>query len=386
MSGTFSYIESIVLCILPMIVLHVFYVRDRKKTSFDFLSAVYFMFYIVAFMDALWVLVDGKKQFVMINKLSLFCYNLAISLAAYFWFCYTCVEIDKKFFASLKKQIICIIPVIISIILDIYSFFTGYVYAIDENFRYVRGEGFLLYEILIYSSFVSASVHSLVEAFKVKTINVKKKFFVQAFYVVPPILVSIYQILLGRDAFILYYGLICSMSMVFVNGIYSRITLDDLTHIPNYYTMDKILNEAIDKYKKTGFKNNWLVACDLDDFKSINDTCGHSTGDEALTIAASIFEKRAKANDGYVGRIHGDEFIMILENLDRKNVEEIMKGIENDMMLASKDKKYTLKTSYGIVECTENITVKEWFDKADEKLYENKASRKNKHLKKVVAL
>jgi diguanylate cyclase (GGDEF)-like protein/PAS domain S-box-containing protein len=88
---------------------------------------------------------------------------------------------------------------------------------------------------------------------------------------------------------------------------------DSLTGMLNHGAANATLREIL----AGGAKRCAVVMCDVDSMKSINDTYGHPVGDAVLTIIAS-----ALAREGaIVGRYGGDEFIVILEGLDRDAAE-----------------------------------------------------------------
>lgn len=98
-----------------------------------------------------------------------------------------------------------------------------------------------------------------------------------------------------------------------------------------------ILNKkAITEYAKSSFLTNpgrvHLVILDLDDFKTINDTCGHLYGDKVLIKAANIIKENI-GNRGIVGRIGGDEMMIVLTHINdsielRNTLRSIRMGIE----------------------------------------------------------
>jgi len=67
---------------------------------------------------------------------------------------------------------------------------------------------------------------------------------------------------------------------------------------------------------------------DLNDFKSINDSFGHGVGDHALQISAEILKSCIRTND-FIGRYGGDEFVIVLDISDIKDLEEIVYRINN---------------------------------------------------------
>ncbi|MGV3741177.1 MAG: bifunctional diguanylate cyclase/phosphodiesterase [Burkholderiaceae bacterium] len=90
---------------------------------------------------------------------------------------------------------------------------------------------------------------------------------------------------------------------------------DALTSLPNRHWLNSFLPAALEQARSR--KNEIaLLFIDLDNFKNINDTLGHQAGDELLKAAALRLKALVRASD-HVVRLGGDEFTIILEQVDR---------------------------------------------------------------------
>lgn len=128
-----------------------------------------------------------------------------------------------------------------------------------------------------------------------------------------------------------------------------QATHDALTHLPNRSLLVDRVNQAILTANRTK-KIMAMVFLDLDQFKLINDTLGHSTGDELLKEVANRLLLCTQDSDT-VARIGGDEFITILQNLNHqdeaiKQVDEIIKAIQKKYYIG--DHELNVTTSIGI--------------------------------------
>ena len=119
-----------------------------------------------------------------------------------------------------------------------------------------------------------------------------------------------------------------------------------------------------------------VVMCDIDDFKSINDTYGHDTGDEVIKAVASVILDNIRIGDVGI-RFGGDEF-MIVFTTDRKDVIE--KRLESmrekiDKIISLPNHKVTLSFGVAFKENDEDLNT--LILNADAALYESKEDGKN---------
>ncbi|MDE2224095.1 MAG: EAL domain-containing protein [Xanthomonadaceae bacterium] len=97
---------------------------------------------------------------------------------------------------------------------------------------------------------------------------------------------------------------------------------DTLTGLPNRALLGERLGAAVISARRTGQKVG-LLFLDLDRFKHINDSMGHSTGDRTLKAAGARLRQCVRETD-VVARLGGDEFTVVLENLaDARGAEEM---------------------------------------------------------------
>lgn len=121
---------------------------------------------------------------------------------------------------------------------------------------------------------------------------------------------------------------------------------DALTGLPNRNMFRKQLNEAL-KHKGNGMLA--VLFLDLDRFKIINDTKGHKLGDLLLQLVSKRIEKAVQA-EGLVSRQGGDEFIILLENIDKERVKEVAQRIleEFSKVIIINNQEFFVTTSIGI--------------------------------------
>ncbi|GKU83138.1 GGDEF and EAL domain-containing protein [Niallia sp. NCCP-28] len=121
---------------------------------------------------------------------------------------------------------------------------------------------------------------------------------------------------------------------------------DQLTNLPNRNSSKSKLNELL---LHPSVQSMALLFIDLDQFKRINDTRGHSTGDIVLQQAAKRLQK-ASPHDAFVSRLGGDEFLIFLVNKSMEEIKEIAYKIMTEMSLPFiiKDEEFFISASIGI--------------------------------------
>ncbi len=154
---------------------------------------------------------------------------------------------------------------------------------------------------------------------------------------------------------------------------------DYLTGLPNRRSLQDDVQAFVEDDSK--FSDKWyLLFCDLDKFKEVNDTLGHFAGDALLKGIAEKLEKIC-SDDVRAYRQGGDEFVLIVK--DNKTEEEFRKLIDCVFKIFTEEYQYDEKAmkcgcSIGVAHYPEDATnVKEIFHLADKAMYKVKKENKN---------
>jgi diguanylate cyclase (GGDEF)-like protein len=97
---------------------------------------------------------------------------------------------------------------------------------------------------------------------------------------------------------------------------------DPLTGLLNHRAFQERLGEELSRAEREGYPVS-VVALDIDNFKEINDTWGHSSGDEALRELAECVRSELRASD-ICGRVGGDEFMAAFVRLDAASTQRVV--------------------------------------------------------------
>ena len=157
-------------------------------------------------------------------------------------------------------------------------------------------------------------------------------------------------------------------------------TTDGLTGLHNRRHFTQMCNERLLRSERYGRKCT-VIMCDIDHFKSVNDTYGHPTGDVVLKTVSRLLQSEARKTDA-VGRLGGEEFAIMMEETDtrgaRQTAERIRERVEKEI-IHSEMGKLSVTMSLGIATFPDDGNSLELLiSRADEALYRAKHGGRNR--------
>ncbi len=155
---------------------------------------------------------------------------------------------------------------------------------------------------------------------------------------------------------------------------------DTLTGLPNRMRFQELVENAILRARRYN-RGLALLFLDLDNFKAVNDTCGHDAGDEVLREISTRLTGAVRATDT-VARLGGDEFVVLLEELGQRDdvtqIAEVLLECCKAPVTLSDGGQWKLGISIGIACYPEDGTDLETLTKnADTAMYQVKTTGKN---------
>jgi diguanylate cyclase (GGDEF)-like protein/PAS domain S-box-containing protein len=155
---------------------------------------------------------------------------------------------------------------------------------------------------------------------------------------------------------------------------------DRLSHDATHDALTGLANRALfrdrlaDVLAGAGGHRLSLVLVDLDDFKLVNDTLGHSAGDELLITVAERLRRAVRADDT-VARLGGDEFAILLPGHGRTAVERVLQSIIAALRepVRLEDRDHAVQASFGVVDGAPGDEAGDLMRRADIAMYEAKA-------------
>ncbi len=165
------------------------------------------------------------------------------------------------------------------------------------------------------------------------------------------------------------------------SSLYDELYKDFLTGCYNKKTFEEDIEEIISK--EDPFQ---VVYLDLDNFKKVNDTFGHDSGDFVLKNIVDLIRKHIRSRDRFY-RIGGDEFALIIANsLNPDILKRRMQDILDHLKEAPFNKGYKVGISIGVVDVSKklNVSSQKIKDTADKLLYNSKKQGKNRYTYKKI--
>ncbi|HAZ88350.1 MAG TPA: GGDEF domain-containing protein, partial [Marinobacter adhaerens] len=153
---------------------------------------------------------------------------------------------------------------------------------------------------------------------------------------------------------------------------------DSLTGIPNKRALDDALQRSSLLSERHGEPYS-LVLCDLDHFKTVNDTHGHVVGDHLLQLAACEIEKSIRTSDS-VYRFGGEEFAILLPHTSEQDARDVAERVREAIAAIRVDggeKELKVTTSCGVATFLPKEAPQAWLARADEALYRAKHQGRN---------
>ncbi len=298
-----------------------FMTRKRRRTDDKIFSAIIWVAMMACPMEIMsfcldghpgtlnyWLVLLGNTYLYMANTVGCFLWTIYVDLKLYR---------DKGRLRRLLPKY-AIMPGIAMLLLLI-NLFTGFLYYVDEQNVYHRQPlCFIMYAAVLFNWALSVVVY-----YTFRRDRGKARFF--------PLWMFLAPILVGSTAQGLMYGISVAWpaTAIGVTAVYmslqnERSYIDTLTGLFNRQFMEHSL-----WVMSSDTKPYYGIMMDLNYFKSINDTFGHSAGDRALINAAHIM-RHAMPMGASVFRFAGDEFVMILPTDSEEDVTAVERRLRAD--------------------------------------------------------
>ncbi|MBI5630810.1 MAG: diguanylate cyclase [Elusimicrobia bacterium] len=155
---------------------------------------------------------------------------------------------------------------------------------------------------------------------------------------------------------------------------------DNLTALYNQRYFQEQLSQEVRRARRQGYQLS-LILMDLDGFKKVNDEKGHLEGDRLLKSFSAILLGHIRREMDTAYRYGGDEFVILLPGLGKELAEKVAQRIAD--AAAQKKDPCPVFFSFGVTTLAKSENPLEFLNKADRRMFQMKAQRKNPHQKRA---
>ena len=188
-----------------------------------------------------------------------------------------------------------------------------------------------------------------------------------------------------NPAISLAFFLIFSETFAEFSVLLEWVRTDYLTGLANARGFHDLVTREIYRSQRTG-RSFSLAYLDIDNFKSINDTLGHTAGDAVLRLVGKTLHKTTRKSDS-VARIGGDEFTILLSGSGQQSAEAAIAKIEEAVRAEFSRANWPVTFTVGIATFREPPhSVEAAIKQADDLMYEAKRMGKNTKNHRVISL
>lgn len=288
------------------------------------------------------------------------------------WTLYISYKVNLSIKSTKKLAIKLIILFVINLVFVSIMIVSGLFYTINASNIYARGPLFALSYImpiglLLYSFYFIFTNQKRIDG---------SHLYALMFFAIPPIIAAIAQGFVYGFSLI-YNSITISILLIFIKNQANQMDVDYLTNVYNRKKLQNHLTERINNTTRDGEFAAMMI--DLDGFKVINDTYGHTEGDQALRIVADLI-KKAVGKQVLVARYGGDEFCLVLDVKQATDIAKINDCINRQFNAfnALNIKPYQLSFSMGyeVFNKSKHKNVDVFIDVLDKFMYKDKGKKK----------
>lgn len=151
---------------------------------------------------------------------------------------------------------------------------------------------------------------------------------------------------------------------------------DALTGVWNRTHIEEVAQHEINRRQRYGHPVA-LIMADIDHFKRLNDTFGHSTGDRVLKQFCLVLGNCVRSSD-VLARWGGEEFLLLLPNSDLASAAQLAERVRSALAAWCFPEGCAVSASFGVTACQQNETWEHWLHRSDMALYRAKAAGRDR--------
>ena len=353
--------------------------KQEKQVKYDHALLAFLLYFLS---DAIWSGVDSgvfpvSTASVMITNFANFVLMTAIT---YRWLLYVMAEEQIPGRNNLLVKHALIFPLFISIIVLIIFYAVSPELLIGTDLKSTR-----LFDVFLCTIpniyIIAVLGYTVKKALHEKNPLEKNKHLYIGGFPIMAIAGGLLQMTLMPELPIFCFASTILMLIFYIKSMDSRISTDPLTNLNNRGQLLRYISQEGNLF--TEGRSTYIVMIDINDFKKINDTYGHSEGDSALVILSGAITSVIRNHHMpiFLARYGGDEFILIVRPVEESEMDALIADLRESIVKKCEDENKPYRISIGIgmdklLRSEEDAFAKS-LKRADDKMYENKVRMKH---------
>lgn len=375
------YTEASIVCVIIfgiMLVWDLFSIdKQEKQIKYDH-ALIAFMLYFVS--DALWAAVIAgmlpRNRFIVVTTNFLNC--ILMAAITYRWLIYVmAVEQIPKRNKPLTRFVI-LIPFLLSTAALIFTFLFAPDLLLSSDLELQPLYSVFLVAVpIIY--IVAILGYAMKRAIAAESLIERRDHLVVGLFPLLVVFGGLVQVIVMSETPIFCFSSTILMLIFYIGSMKTQISTDPLTGLNNRGQLANYVAQKSNIHHEN--RLTIVIMLDINDFKLINDTYGHAEGDRALILVSNALKEvvRNHSIPMFLARYGGDEFILVAHPTSESEIDAIICEIREriEARCRMEGTPYTISIGAGYDKLAgETDTFQKCMQRADEKLYEDKARQK----------
>lgn len=375
------YTEASIVCVIIfgiMLVWDLFSIdKQEKQIKYDH-ALIAFMLYFVS--DALWAAVIAgmlpRNRFIVVTTNFLNC--ILMAAITYRWLIYVmAVEQIPKRDKPLTRFVI-LIPFLLSTAALIFTFLFAPDLLLSSDLELQPLYSVFLVAVpIIY--IVAILGYTMKRAIAAESLIERRNHLVVGLFPLLVVFGGLAQVIVMSETPIFCFSSTILMLIFYIGSMKIQISTDPLTGLNNRGQLANYVAQKSNIHHEN--RLTIVIMLDINDFKLINDTYGHAEGDRALILVSNALKEvvRNHSIPMFLARYGGDEFILVAHPTSESEIDAIICEIREriEARCRMEGTPYTISIGAGYDKLAgETDTFQKCMQRADEKLYEDKARQK----------
>lgn len=265
------------------------------------------------------------------------------------------------------------VPFIIGMVLLLAASVSAAVFYIDDNNMYCRGRLHFVSTLVAAGYIFLACVLAFSALFKAVSRENRTEYLRLVMFGLFPLVGGAIQLMVyGAD--LLWQFTTAALVMVYLNIQQQNVSRDGMTGLNNRRRLDEYVNSLSSEHP--GREKLCYSIIDIDNFKQINDSYGHQTGDKVICLVADALKVVYGNTRSFIARYGGDEFVIISKGFGEHEVKHYKDVLEKKLLSleAHENMELAVEISMGSAFLGEDgcTSIRGMMELADARMYEIK--------------